>query len=363
MTPLLTSTLLRTQSDERLVRLVRDGNERAFDAIVERYRKPLQRYCERALPRSRAEDVVQQVLTKAWCALQDGTEVRSLKPWLYRIAATTAFENAREPAYDFDELRRSLLARDVPDAELEQQTVIRLTLAAVAALPDAQREALLRDAFDGQSRSQIAEALGISEGAVRQLLHRARASLRTAATAFTPLPFVSWLTASGAAPAAGSAVEGGAVGAMSVAGIAKVSAVVAAAGVVATGSAGVHHTQQATKAKARHVENRLVKRVSPSDQVTRVLPVARTQTESQSSNRNSIDEGVSEPDRANGNRDVSHDSGRDEQQPVQQQHDRGNQDRPAPQADQQGAHQQLEAGHGASGDSGQSGSASGDSGN
>jgi quercetin dioxygenase-like cupin family protein len=78
MTPLFTSALLSTQSDERLVLLVRDGQERAFDAIVDRYRKPLQRYCERALPESRAEDVVQQVLTKAWCAFRDGTEVRSL---------------------------------------------------------------------------------------------------------------------------------------------------------------------------------------------------------------------------------------------------------------------------------------------
>ena len=127
MTPLLTSALLRTQSDERLVLLVRDGQERAFDAIVHRYRKPLQRYCERALTSSRAEDVVQQVLTKAWCALQDGTDVRSLKPWLYRIATTTALETARAPGYDYDELTRSLTASGEPETELEQQTVIRRT--------------------------------------------------------------------------------------------------------------------------------------------------------------------------------------------------------------------------------------------
>ena len=191
--------------------------------IVDRYRKPLQRYCERALPRSRAEDVVQQVLTKAWCALQDGTEVRSLKPWLYRIAATTVLETARAPGYDYDELKRSLTASGEPETELEQQAIIRKTLASLAALPDAQREALLRDAFEGQSRAQIADALGVSEGAVRQLLHRARATLRTAATAITPLPFVSWLAAGGPAPAAGTAIEGGAAGTIALAGVARVS--------------------------------------------------------------------------------------------------------------------------------------------
>jgi hypothetical protein len=37
------SAVLRTQSDDRLVDLVRDGNERAFEAIVHRYRRPLLR--------------------------------------------------------------------------------------------------------------------------------------------------------------------------------------------------------------------------------------------------------------------------------------------------------------------------------
>src|SRR5207249_7794746 len=117
----------------------------------------------------------------------------------------------------------SLRPADEPESELEQRAVIRKTLAGLAALPEAQREALLRNAFDGQSRAQIAEALGVSEGAVRQLLHRARATLRTAATAAMPLPFVSWLAAGGPAPAAGTAIEGGAAGTIALAGVARVS--------------------------------------------------------------------------------------------------------------------------------------------
>src|ERR1700694_712257 len=100
MTPLFSSALLRTQSDERLLLLVRDGSERAFEAIVDRYRRPLQRYCQRALSRPQAEDVVQQVLMNAWLALQKGAEVRSLKPWLYRIARTTILESVQSPGYE-----------------------------------------------------------------------------------------------------------------------------------------------------------------------------------------------------------------------------------------------------------------------
>src|SRR5688500_11547884 len=50
------STVLRVQTDERLVDLVRAGNDRAFEAIVHRYRRPLVRFCSRVLPPVRAED-------------------------------------------------------------------------------------------------------------------------------------------------------------------------------------------------------------------------------------------------------------------------------------------------------------------
>ena len=51
MTPIVSTTLLRTQSDARLVELAREGHERAFEAIVERYRKPLHRYVPADAPR------------------------------------------------------------------------------------------------------------------------------------------------------------------------------------------------------------------------------------------------------------------------------------------------------------------------
>ena len=50
--------LLRTQSDARLVALAREGHERAFEAIVERYRRQLLRTCRRVLAEARAEDAL-----------------------------------------------------------------------------------------------------------------------------------------------------------------------------------------------------------------------------------------------------------------------------------------------------------------
>ena len=54
MKPWLSDTLLRTQTDERLVALTRAGHERAFAAIVERYRRPLVAFARRIAPDSRA---------------------------------------------------------------------------------------------------------------------------------------------------------------------------------------------------------------------------------------------------------------------------------------------------------------------
>ena len=90
MTPLLSSALLRAQTDDRLVELAAAGHDRAFEAIVERYRRPLLRYLRRLLSDTLAEDVVQATFINAWSSLRTGTEVRELRPWLYRIAHNAA---------------------------------------------------------------------------------------------------------------------------------------------------------------------------------------------------------------------------------------------------------------------------------
>lgn len=184
-------TLLRTQSDARLAELARAGHERAFEAIVERYRRPLLRAARRVLPEGRAEDALQQALLSAWTALRRGDEVRELRPWLYRIVHHTSLNALRVSGYDYDELHEALQIADAGADELERRAVVRQTLASLAALPERQREALLRTAVSGDSQHEIARDLGVSDNALRQLVHRARVSMRTAATALTPLPLVT----------------------------------------------------------------------------------------------------------------------------------------------------------------------------
>ncbi len=245
MSPSIPLRLLQTQSDARLLELARAGHERAFEGLVQRYRKQLLSYCRRLLlPEARAEDALQQALLQAWIALRDGVEVRDAKAWLYRIVHNAAISALRRSGYDYVELDESLHGAWAADSDLDRRIAVREALAGLAALPEAQRDVLLRTAVQGESHEQVAAALGLSDGAVRGLIYRARATLRAAATAFTPPPLVAW-----AARAAGSGgghpqlaeVVGGAGSAGLLGALLKGGAVVVSAGVLATGATLVQH--------------------------------------------------------------------------------------------------------------------------
>jgi RNA polymerase sigma factor (sigma-70 family) len=237
--PSPSTVLLRTQSDERLVALVRAGHERAFDAIVERYRKPLLRACARILPEARAEDALQQTLMAAWKGLQRGDDIHDLRPWLYRIARNTALNQLRVAGYDLDELVETLSATHDPEEEVVRRAVVRQTLAAVAALPERQREALLRTAVEGRGQDEVARDLGLSDTAVRALVHRARVRVRAAATALVPLPLVTWA-------AAGAGGTGAAVT------LAKAGTLAVLAGGAVTVPAVIHEHGGRTRAATAH---------------------------------------------------------------------------------------------------------------
>jgi RNA polymerase sigma factor (sigma-70 family) len=229
--------LLRTQSDARLVDLVRAGHAAAFEAIVERYRRPLLKYCGRLLPASRAEDAVQQTFLKAYQSMIAGDAELNLRPWLYRIAHNSSLNLLRQNGWSHEELDENLDGVQRPDQALELRERLRSTLSAVKELPERQRDAVLLREVEGLSYEQIGAALGVGDGAVRQLLHRARATLRAGATAVTPVGLIERLAAAvqaGGDPATRVAEVAAGVGAG--AGAVKLGAAVLATGVLATGA-------------------------------------------------------------------------------------------------------------------------------
>lgn len=236
MTPMpfaapIARVLLRSQSDERLVTLARDGHQGAFDEIVRRYRPALVSFAAAYATPDRTEDVVQESLANAWVALRGSDSEIALKPWLYTIVRNRAL-NARRDARFHEPLDETIDGVRRPDEiALEHEQLQRVVLA-VSALPDGQRKALVDSALEGRTHDQIASELGTSAGSVRGLIHRGRVAVREAAGSVVPLPVVAAVASSaGEIGAAGMTVGGIAGGSFALKG-----ATVATIAILATGS-------------------------------------------------------------------------------------------------------------------------------
>jgi RNA polymerase sigma factor (sigma-70 family) len=143
--------------------------------------------------------VVQQSFVNAYEAMHRHGAELNLRPWLYRIAHNTALNALRDRGLRHDELDERIDGVERPDQALERTQGLRDVLVAVQALPDRQRDAIVLRELEGRSYEEIALALGVTDGAVRQLLNRARNSLRAAAAAITPMPLLTRLASADSA--------------------------------------------------------------------------------------------------------------------------------------------------------------------
>jgi RNA polymerase sigma factor (sigma-70 family) len=223
-------SLLRLHSDERLARLAAAGKADAFEVLVRRYRAALIRAARRILPEDRAEDAVQQALLDAHRALARGDDPDRFRPWLHRIAVNAALKELRGDD-DTVPLAEELNGVEGPAQTHERRERLRQTVEAIHALPGSQRRALVARELEGRSHAEIAQELGLSGGAVRQLIHRARNSVRSAVSVLIPPEFVlRLLGAGGSSPPVAETAAG--------AGGAGVAAKLAVAAVLAGGVAG-----------------------------------------------------------------------------------------------------------------------------
>jgi RNA polymerase sigma-70 factor (ECF subfamily) len=198
--------------DHELVQRLREGDESAFVELIDRYGATMVRVAQMYVrDRATAEEVVQET----WLAVLNGIdrfeERSSLKTWLFRIltnrAKTRGEREGRvvpfsslagateedDPSADPDRF----LGPDSPNAGAwaapprawpHDEVLGRETLAviemAIEKLPEAQREVIrLRD-VEGWSPMEVSDALEITDGNQRVLLHRARSKVRAAVEAY-----------------------------------------------------------------------------------------------------------------------------------------------------------------------------------
>jgi RNA polymerase sigma factor (sigma-70 family) len=180
------SPLLRLQSDERLIALVRRGNHHAFEALVARYQARLLAFCRHMLSsREDAEDVLQEVFAAAFNAILADNRAINVRPWLYRIARNRSLNHLRRTqAVGVDSMDVHLSDNGQTTADkVHRREEFRLLIADVQELPETQRTALLLREIDALSYEQIADAMETTVPSVKSLLVRARVSLAEAAEA------------------------------------------------------------------------------------------------------------------------------------------------------------------------------------
>ena len=149
-----------------------------FDQLVGMHHQDMYRYAAwLSRDRSVADDVVQEALLRAWKSLDSLREDDLAKPWLLTIVRR---ENARYFA------RKQLETVDIDDLSPSQAAILATThdqelddmRKAIYALDDDYREPLVLQVLMGFSTNEIAEQMGLKQGAVLTRLHRARARLK-----------------------------------------------------------------------------------------------------------------------------------------------------------------------------------------
>ncbi len=166
-------------------------NDLEFPAVYEVFQPKILRYLTRLIGEAEAEDLAQEVLIKVNDALPNFRGESRLSTWIYRIATNAALDRLRSPSYkrivqncsanaeaELDD-RNALTGEKPPAVEPQvfRKEMNECIRGFIQKLPENYRIALILSEFEGLKDSEIAETLGISLGAVKIRLHRAKERL------------------------------------------------------------------------------------------------------------------------------------------------------------------------------------------
>ncbi|WP_397408906.1 RNA polymerase sigma factor RpoE [Polaromonas sp.] len=183
-------------SDAMLVERTVAGDQKAFELLVIKYQRRIQRLIGRMVRDvDLVEDIAQETFIRAYRALPQFRGEAQFYTWLYRIAVNTAkkalMELKRDPTVsensfksgqsdESDEtspLENELISSETPEAVLAGKEIAQMVNAAMEALPEELRQAITLREIEGLSYEEIAEVMNCPIGTVRSRIFRAREAI------------------------------------------------------------------------------------------------------------------------------------------------------------------------------------------
>jgi RNA polymerase sigma-70 factor (ECF subfamily) len=162
-----------------LVERARAGDSRAFERLYREHAGRVYGLCLRMTREPQlAEDCTQETFINAWRALPQFETRSSLSTWLHRIAVNVTLGKRRKAARFEPVAEPAEEGGPEPAWTLETPVEVEEIEAAIGALPEGARDALVLHALYGYSHTEAAQMLGVAEGTCKAQLHRARKLLR-----------------------------------------------------------------------------------------------------------------------------------------------------------------------------------------
>ncbi len=176
--------------DSQLMLRFQAGDESSFAQLVDRHQRRVLALVYRfGAASAEAEDLAQEVFLSVYRAKDSYQPVAKFTTWLYVICRNSCYKQLRRPRLATlplatgedgeQEWEMPDPDQDSPDEAVERTERAAAVRAAIAALPENQRLAVLLRRYEDLPQKEIAETLGCTPAAVKTLLARARASLKT----------------------------------------------------------------------------------------------------------------------------------------------------------------------------------------
>ena len=165
--------------EQDIIRRLHDANQRAqaFTLLVDQYKEQLYWQIRRmVLSHDDADDILQNTFLKAWTGLDSFRGEARLSTWLFRIASneTLNFLNRRRATTSIDDENASAIAAQLQsDSYFDGDETEAQLQAAIATLPDKQRQVFNLKYYDEMKYEEMSELLGTSIGALKASYHHA----------------------------------------------------------------------------------------------------------------------------------------------------------------------------------------------